>query len=450
MNTMGVPRTGRHRYGFDGATLLVIWTLLLILVPANLVVAPLGAAGSPAELLGLVAGAWWLATLLNRTQTQLMPIDPVRIAATVFFIAILLSYIAAATRPMEAIETSAADRGLLIVVSWLGITVLTSDGILARPRLDSVMRVLVAATGLAALLGVIQFVTDRAFVEELLIPGLSWNGSPTSAFSRNGLARASGTSTHPIEFGVLLTMILPLALHLAFTDARSRVLRWWPVIAIAAAIPVTMSRSTFLGLALVLGILMPTWSKRRRRFAYLWLTVGGLAVYSAVPGLLGTMGRLFTNISGDGSAQSRVDSLDIALHYALQHPLTGRGYATFLPRYRIFDNQYLGLLIEAGVIGVAALILLFITGISVATKIRRTTAVPAEASLAAALTATVAVAAMACAAFDAFGFPQVAGVLFFALGAIAALSRTTRRHIQQEMRSDFIAPSTTPEVGSPP
>ena len=60
MNTMGVPRTGQHRYGFDGATLLVIWTLLLILVPANLVVAPLGAAGSPAELLGLVAGAWWL------------------------------------------------------------------------------------------------------------------------------------------------------------------------------------------------------------------------------------------------------------------------------------------------------------------------------------------------------------------------------------------------------
>jgi O-antigen ligase len=244
-------------------------------------------------------------------------------------------------------------------------------------------------------------------------------------------------------------MVLPLALHLAFTDSRSRVRRWWPVVAIAAAIPITMSRSTILGLAIVLGILVPTWEKRLRRLAYLWLTVGGLAVYSAVPGLLGTMGRLFTNISSDNSAQSRIDSLDIVLHYWLEHPWAGRGFATFLPRYRILDNQYLGLMVETGLVGVAALLVLLITAIAVATRIRRATAVPAVASLATALTATVAVAALACATFDAFGFPQVASVLFFAIGAIAALSRMTQEPDPPGSHATLAAASADRGIRSP-
>jgi O-antigen ligase len=303
---------------------------------------------------------------------------------------------------------------------------LTAGGLPDRQALDRVLRAVVVMAGLAALLGVLQFVTHKAYVDRLQIPGLSWNGSLRSIYARNGFARTAGTSTHPIEFGVLLTMVLPIALHFAFTDGKSRLRRWWPVVAIAAAIPLTLSRSTFLGLVVALVILLPTWPKRRRRLAYVWLALGTLAVYAAVPGLLGTMGRLFTNGASDSSAQSRVNSLNIALHYWLEHPWTGRGFSTFLPAYRILDDQYLGLLVETGVVGVLALVSLLATAIVVATRVRRSSTDPVVRSMATALTATVAVGALACATFDAFGFPQVAAILFLALGAIAALSRTTR------------------------
>lgn len=421
-----VAAEGPRRRRFDAASFLVVWTVLLVLIPANLVVNPLGAAGSPAALVGLLAGAWWLAASLSRTESMLSRRDPVGIAAAVFLVAILLSYLAAAVRPIEAIEVSAADRGLLLALSWLGVLALTAGGLPDRQALDRVLRAVVVMAGLVAVLGVVQFVTHKAYVDRLQIPGLSWNGSLRSIYDRNGFARTAGTSTHPIEFGVLLTMVLPIALHFAFTADKSRLRRWWPVVAIAAAIPLTLSRSTFLGLVVVLALLVPTWPKRRRRLAYMWLALGTLAVYSAVPGLLGTMGRLFTNVSRDSSAQSRVNSLNIALHYWLEHPWTGRGFSTFLPAYRILDDQYLGLLVETGLVGVLALVSLLATAIVVATRVRRSTTDPVVRSMATALTATVAVATLACATFDAFGFPQVAASLFLVLGAIAALSRTTR------------------------
>ncbi len=415
-----------RRRRFDAGSLLVVWVALLILVPANLVVAPLGAAGSPAQLLGLAALAWWIAFQLDKAQSTITPSQPIRTAMLFFVVAILLSYVAAATRPIEAIELSAADRGLLLVFSWLGIVLLASDGLQSRARLDRLLQMLVGATGVAATLGLAQFFTRASYVNLIHIPGLSANTALTSIYDRNGFARAAGTSTHPIEFGVLLSMVLPIALHYAFADeTRSRFRRWAPVIAIAGAIPITMSRSTILGLVIVLAMVLPTWPTVRRRWAYLWIVVGVMVVYVAVPGLLGTMFRLFTGISEDNSAQSRVDSYTFALHYVAEHPVFGRGFSTFLPRYRILDNQYLGLLVETGAAGVLAFLALLVTAVALAARTRRTVTDPASRSLGIALAAGVASGAAACATFDAFGFPQVSGLLFMLFGAIAALARTT-------------------------
>ena len=53
---------------------------------------------------------------------------------------------------------------------------------------------------------------------------------------REGLTRPAGTTIHPIEFGAVLTMILPIALHYALHDKyRSKLARWFPVAAIAPA-----------------------------------------------------------------------------------------------------------------------------------------------------------------------------------------------------------------------
>jgi O-antigen ligase len=284
----------------------------------------------------------------------------------------------------------------------------------------------VAGAAVAAIVGLLQFVTGSSFVDQISIPGLTQNSVVSGVFDRNGFSRAAGTSTHPIEFGVLLTMVLPVALHLALNDTRrGTVRRWFPVAAIGAAVPVTMSRSALLGLALVLLVLLPTWPKRRRRWTYASLALGFGGVYVAVPGMLGTMTRLFTGIAADNSAQSRVDSYSIALHYIALDPLFGRGFGTFQPRYHILDNQYLGMVVEIGLVGAATFIGLLASGAVVAARMARRLPMPADRSLAVSLAAGLASAAAAAATFDALGFPQVAGSVFLYLGLIAALSRLT-------------------------
>jgi O-antigen ligase len=406
------------------AVVLYAWAGALLLIPSTLIFAPLGAAGTPAQILGLAAAAWWLGVQLNRSDAAPRPPIRTRAAMAAFGLAMLFSYVSAARRPIEALEVSSADRGLILVASWTGLVLLTTDGLVSRHDLSRLLRFLVGCMALEAALGVVQYVTHTSYVDQVQIPGLTTQQVLSSVYDRNGLARTAGTATHPIEFGVVLTMMLPLALHFGLTDThRSRFARWAPVVAICAALPMTMSRSAFLGLAVVLVILLPSWPAARRRTAYLAVVVGLGAVYLLLPGVLGTMLRLFTGISDDDSARSRTDSYGLAFDFVSQHPLFGRGISTFLPSYRILDNQYLGLLIEAGIVGLLALLALLVTTLVVARRLSRSLPEAEDRSLARSLMAAVASAAFACATFDAFGFPQVSGMLFFLIGAVGALYR---------------------------
>jgi O-antigen ligase len=146
-------------------------------------------------------------------------------------------------------------------------------------------------------------------------------------------------------------------------------------------------------------------------------------VYVAVPGMLGTITQLFTGISSDTSAASRTDSYALAGQFIARAPVFGRGFATFLPAYRILDNQYLGTLIEMGVVGLVSVLALFLTGMWTAWRLRRQMAASPRRQLGHALLASVAAGALSFAFFDAFSFPQVAGLMFFVLGCVGAARR---------------------------
>ncbi|MFE6965605.1 O-antigen ligase family protein [Agromyces sp. NPDC057679] len=410
-----------------------------MLIPSNLTIPALGAVGPPATVLGLIGLVWWLVAQLNRTSATLAPAQPVRRAMLYFAVAVLVSFVAATTRPIEAIELSAADRGLILIASLFGIMLLASDGLIGVRRMESPLRLLVFLGGVVAVVGILQFATGAPIVDLIQIPGLTPNTDLTSIYDRDGFNRAAGTSIHPLEFGVLLAMILPLALHFAILDThRSRVLRWFPVAAIALAIPITVSRSAVLAVVIALAVVLPTWPRGRRRIAYAVIVSLLGFVYVAIPGMLGTLTRLFTGIAADGSARSRTDSYVLAWEFIERSPLFGRGFGTFLPRYRILDNQYLGLLIEIGVIGTVAFIGLLVVAMWSAVSCRRASVDPRTRSLAQSLLALAAAAACGYATFDAFAFSQVTSVLFLALGVIGALSNTMRR---ERLLSAPIAPS---------
>jgi O-antigen ligase len=422
------PQPPRHaarrpRASADAVTALTGFLVLLFAIPSRLVISPLGGSGSPAQLLGAAALLWWAATRLAR-GTRSTTRQPVRWAMSIFVVAVLLSYVAATIRPIDTVELRAADRGLLSVLSWLGIVLLACDGIPSRERLDVLLRRLVLAGGGIAVLGLAQFFTGLSFVNYIQIPGLSQNVDLGALASRNGFSRPAGTALHPIEYGIVLTMMLPIALHFALMDRHRPVLRrWWPVVALALAVPISISRSAIVCTVVVLVVLLPTWPGVFRRRAYLAITALLAVVFVAIPGVLGTLIGLFTGISGDDSAASRTGSYALAWQFITRAPVFGRGFQTFLPQYRILDNQYLLATIETGVVGVLALLGLFAAGAVTARRVRRLSSDEPTRSLGQALTASILAGGASFALFDALSFPQVANMVMLTIGLAAAALR---------------------------
>ena len=415
------------RQGIDAVSVLTVYVLLLVCIPSRLVVNPLGGAGTPANLVALACALWWLWETVRRPAPPLVTSHPVRSCAFLFFLSVCISYWVASSRPINPAELTSADLGFLIVFAWTGLLLLAHDGVSSLSRLRILLRRMVACGALLSLVGLVQFVTGLPLTDHISIPGLTSNLPLDSVSLRDGFNRPAGTALHAIEFSVVVTMLLPLALTLARQeDGRGVVRRWFPVVAMTAVIPLTISRSALVGAVVGLVLLVPTWPKTARRWLIAASVAVGAAVFVLVPGVLGTILGLFTRISGDSSALSRTDSYEIVFQYFQQRPIFGRGFSTFLPAYRILDNQYLGLLVDIGIVGLVSFLSLLSAAILVAWSVRRQTSSPAIGELASGLASGVAVGAVGLALFDGLGFPMAAGFLFLQIGLAGSISRLVR------------------------
>lgn len=407
----------------DATSYLTAYVCVLLAMPAPLQVGALGSAGSPANLMAIATFFWWAWYQLNRAERLPSDPQPVRRAMAIFVIVILIAYAHAMMSPIVTSEISPADSGLLRAIGMCGLVFVANDGVRSLERLRTLLRRLVLAGGIVAALGVFQYVTGDPVVNRISIPGLTEGPSSWGLAARSGLIRPSGTSTHPIEFGMVLTLILPLAIVHA-QHARSR--RWAFRLALAAicfAVFLSISRSALICALVGVVVLAVSWPRQTRLRALAFALVMFTAVYLSTPGILGTISRLFTGISGDNSVQSRTDSYVVAGLFIERSPVIGRGYGTFLPGYWILDNQYLQLLIEGGVVALAALLFLLGSAARSARRATRMLAHDLDRQLAHALFASVLAGSAGLAFFDTFSFPQSAGVLFLLLGASGAMLR---------------------------
>ncbi len=77
--------------------------------------------------------------------------QPVRVATIGLALTVLASYVAAYARPIDAVESRGADRGMILLFGLLGLVLLAADGITTRRRLDSLLQwVATGGTAIAA------------------------------------------------------------------------------------------------------------------------------------------------------------------------------------------------------------------------------------------------------------------------------------------------------------
>jgi O-antigen ligase len=216
-----------------------------------------------------------------------------------------------------------------------------------------------------------------------------------------------------------------------------------------------MSRSAYLCSLAGMFVLALSWDLRTRLRALGVFAVVSAVMYVSVPGLLGSIRGLFSNADEDPSIASRTGSYDIAGEFITGSPVVGKGFGTFLPKYWILDNAYLGMTIEAGFLGLLALLTLIGAGLVSARSARRALQAARDAApvddaayagtavvggahhvqFAQALLASVAAGAGGLAFFDAFAFPQTAGCFFLLIGLAGAMRRLTQTAAPEPRRS---------------
>jgi O-antigen ligase len=112
--------------------------------------------------------------------------------------------------------------------------------------------------------------------------------------------------------------------------------------------------------------------------------------------------------------------------YVAQRPWVGRGTGTWVsPQYQILDNQWLDTLLTNGIIGVAALAALHVTGIVLAGLAFKRAATTEDRHLCAALISTQVIGFVVAGTFDSLSFFTYATVLALTLGLCGTVWRLT-------------------------
>lgn len=416
----------------DGATLLVVFVCLLLMLPARLVVAGLPLSLTPSEIAALLLGLTWLGAQMRGGPGVAKGPNPVRTALFTYVVIFLVIYGYTLYLPLRSDEVNIADHTLVLYLGYFGLILAMCDGLSGRERLDAVLRAIVVAGAFSAMVALLQFRFDIDLTAYMRLPGLRHTSVEESSavISRSDLRRVSGTLGHPIEFGAVCAMLLPLAAHVAFhARALGRpALRWWICTAmIAGGLMFSVSRTAALGLAGAAVILFAGWPNRRRLYA-LGAFVAFLGVMKVLsPGLLGTFYNLFAGAGRDPSIRFRTHDWPFAMREFWKSPLLGRGPGTWFPfDHQVFDNQYLLSLVETGLVGTLAFVGLVCCGMIAALRARSLSADPHVRNLGLTVAAALIIPLLGAATFDMLSFPGVTSLMFLLVGAAGAMLRFQR------------------------
>lgn len=251
--------------------------------------------------------------------------------------------------------------------------------------------------------------------------------SPSTLDVHDSIGRLTvlGPTSEPLELAAMLAMVIPFAL-MGSIDSATRGRRLLYLIALALLIAGGLATSRKTSLIAPAGAMLLLAAYRPRAVIRALLGMGlvlGVLVHFTSPGAIGNVLTQFE----PGKLGSALTTTDRAARYdavrpdVVSHLLIGRGYESYDPhKYRILDNEYLGLLISVGVIGLVGYIAIFGAMMSAAHRSIRGPD-PTRASPALAALASVGVIAIASALFDVLSFPHVPYLLFFIAAMIVAL-----------------------------
>lgn len=255
---------------------------------------------------------------------------------------------------------------------------------------------------------------------------------------RGGGARSYASSQHPIALAVALCLIIPIAIYLAKhagwprNEISRRLLYGLGVVVMIGGILVTVSRTGIVVLAVMAALtllLVPRVGALLVALGFPAVILVGLVqprlIESSLLSLLNVETLIGSQFSNPGfRGQGRLADLGPAFAQVAESPVVGAGVGSRIvvgefANSNILDNQWLGTLLDAGALGVAALAAFLLVPFGMLLRYafdRRME--PRRTHLAFALALSVLGYGIAMFFYDAFSFMQT----FLILGVLLAVA----------------------------
>jgi O-antigen ligase len=344
-----------------------------------------------------------------------------------------------ATNPDRVAQLSSiVDKKLMFFLSFVLVLYVTASTIRRLGDIDYLAKTLVVGGAIVGGFAMIEARTgfnvfnhlDRAF--PILRAGAE--GEP-EAFQKYGAAklRVFGSAQHPIALSAVFVVLVPLAVYLAH---RFRQRRWLAcAVLLIAGCSATVSRTGVVMLVVVALVFI--WL-RPREVRRLWpaLIPALIVIKLVLPGTLGAIKQSFLPAGGliaeqraepGKSGSGRIADIGPALNEWRRQPVLGQGFGTRVvdanvqgPKANILDNQWLGTLLETGIVGFFGWLWFFARVVRRFGKEAKKDD-SARGWLLVSLAAGVAAFGVGMFTYDAFAFIQVTFLLFIFVGLGSAL-----------------------------
>jgi O-antigen ligase len=265
--------------------------------------------------------------------------------------------------------------------------------------------------------------------ERLMPPGFSLGAA--TGDEKFGRPAVTGPTQHGLAVATMLAFAFPFALIGVIRSRGRRKLAYALASAvILAGAAATLRKSAVVVPAAAVVVLFAYRPRALIRLAPLGLVLLMLA-NALSPGALGSLrGQLRPDrVGGSTSTLGRTQDYTAVAPDVKAHLATGRGYGSYdSHKYRLLDNQYLALLIETGVLGVAAYVAMMLAILLTAHRIIRSgdsSRAPPALAIAGAAAAFIVCNAL----FDVLAFAQVPYLFFLLAALVVVLAQGAPREV---------------------
>jgi hypothetical protein len=447
------PTVGRHVESWR--VLLSVLVVVIFAIPIKRYEFPVNLPFDlePYRMVVLLLAGLWLAALLVDPRVALRR-SVLDLPLVAFFLALMISDCVNISVVRELGVDVTVVKALSFFASFVLVYFIAYSVVRSRGDIEYLVRAIVVCAAILSIFALVEYRTGQNYFDRLsrVIPVLEFKGDPTEGITRSGRLRVYASAQHPIALAGALAMVLPLAIYVALTTRKAF---WWlSVFLVGLGGLSTVSRTGPLMVvvgAVTLYVFRPADTRRLIPLALPAIIV----TFVILPNALGAFRSAFFPQGGlvaeqqtiargnQLQADGRFADISPSLRQWEARPLFGQGFATRVvepverANARILDDQWLGLLVEVGVIGVGLLLWLFTRSVSTLGRLARRDA-SSLGLLSGSIAASIVAAGVGMITYDMFSFVQVTFLLFLML-AIGASVVALGDHIEDGKRR-FAAP----------